>query len=572
MANIWQNYLNQLNADKNGLKKSDFTDNETFLQILNGADFPTSSFSNFSFSRIIFSLANEKTMAALDNSYTPNKYWNSSMEQIFDNLFSIANPDIYLNESAGNPKTAAFRFFDILSADAGFSFDESPWVIPWKNRRGESYSDVRKSDLLEKVLNDDNDLQFTNSDKYEKAQKTEDLTCSSLKIEDGQIIYTDDEDDFNFNQVTFNPETGEMIYTYDEEIGQTNVVGVFMDDTTTSFLDQEQLIKIVTSYNKWIRLLMPTYLRNVEVEDLNRNFWVIGQVLDLILYYLDDPNGVLGRTFKDMANELEEMWNNVEYLWGRIAADESSDLPTDLSWHVEVVPVWPHSNETGHTYNGVISSADITDIVGARQLAKSSLEKYKSMYLKQNLALIPEVKLYNFIWGYAGYMRFPGVLIYKRYEKDENDQIIKITNPTFEWICEDDNIPYTATNNTGNQEEGCLLDDKTICCRDTGSKFIYGSYINMKNELGIYWAFRPIVSIMQDNQPYDFANKNLPDNLQLVIKWEDVLAKAFLNRSVQAGAYPQGEDDMNIQPTEIDLPPYGGYFLSELLIGITGVE
>jgi hypothetical protein len=25
----------------------------------------------------------------------------------------------------------------------------------------------------------------------------------------------------------------------------------------------------------WIRLIMPKYLRYVEVEDLNRNFWVI---------------------------------------------------------------------------------------------------------------------------------------------------------------------------------------------------------------------------------------------------------------------------------------------------------
>jgi len=36
---------------------------------------------------------------------------------------------------------------------------------------------------------------------------------------------------------------------------------------------------------------MPKNTRRVEIEDLNRNFWVIAQVITAIGTYLFDPNG-----------------------------------------------------------------------------------------------------------------------------------------------------------------------------------------------------------------------------------------------------------------------------------------
>jgi len=46
--------------------------------------------------------------------------------------------------------------------------------------------------------------------------------------------------------------------------------------TDLSKLDFTRLRKDPSSSNRWIRLIMPQYKRRVEVEDLNRNFWVIG--------------------------------------------------------------------------------------------------------------------------------------------------------------------------------------------------------------------------------------------------------------------------------------------------------
>jgi hypothetical protein len=49
---------------------------------------------------------------------------------------------------------------------------------------------------------------------------------------------------------------------------------------------------------------MPKYLRRVEVEDLDRNFWVIGNVLAAISAYLFDPNSPISKEFEKILNEL----------------------------------------------------------------------------------------------------------------------------------------------------------------------------------------------------------------------------------------------------------------------------
>lgn len=81
--------------------------------------------------------------------------------------------------------------------------NDAPWVIPYTNINGKNYDQVRSNDKIERILSDDDFLQFT----------------------------------------------------------QRN-------------------------FKKYIRLLMPEYERTVQIEDLDRNFWVIGQVLTGILSFL----------------------------------------------------------------------------------------------------------------------------------------------------------------------------------------------------------------------------------------------------------------------------------------------
>lgn len=74
----------------------------------------------------------------------------------------------------------------------------------------------------------------------------------------------------------------------------------------------------VTEHNS-IRLLMPQYARRVEVEDLNKNFWVIGQVLDTLATALLGKNGLF-KINQTMANEIGELWQNTAYIWNLIVS------------------------------------------------------------------------------------------------------------------------------------------------------------------------------------------------------------------------------------------------------------
>jgi len=55
---------------------------------------------------------------------------------------------------------------------------------------------------------------------------------------------------------------------------------------------------------KHLRLIMPKYLRRVEVESLNRNFWVIGQTLSGITAYLTEDGSVYKTLLSGILDEI----------------------------------------------------------------------------------------------------------------------------------------------------------------------------------------------------------------------------------------------------------------------------
>lgn len=91
--------------------------------------------------------------------------------------------------------------------DAGYSFNETPFVEPEKNKDGQTYDQVRGDDESQSTIQNSDNLQFTREQPAEKDKET------------------------------------------------------------------------------YLRLIMPKYTRRVEIEDLDRNFWVIGQAIDNLAYY-----------------------------------------------------------------------------------------------------------------------------------------------------------------------------------------------------------------------------------------------------------------------------------------------
>ena len=100
------------------------------------------------------------------------------------------------------------------------------------------------------------------------------------------------------------------------------------DDKIESVLKNKKQMQYTHTQNKtdgantekYIRLLMPKYLRRVEVEDLNRNFWVIAQTIGLISDYLLSPESPLNKLIEGILKEIAQLWDNIHRIWEALYA------------------------------------------------------------------------------------------------------------------------------------------------------------------------------------------------------------------------------------------------------------
>jgi hypothetical protein len=98
---------------------------------------------------------------------------------------------------------------------------------------------------------------------------------------------------------------------------------------------------------------MPQYGRRVEVEDLDRNFWVIAQFISAISSYVVGHNSPFPTMFKGLLREVSEIWENVLYLWLEYAAITAKD---GGGLKVIVIPITPRDNEHGRKFDGIDES------------------------------------------------------------------------------------------------------------------------------------------------------------------------------------------------------------------------
>lgn len=205
----------------------------------------------------------------------------------------------------------------------------APWVIPWYNINGKSYSTVRGTDKDIKALTNSFNLQFTQDD-----------------------------------------------------------------------VDQE-----------WIRLLMPENKRNVEVEDLNRNFWVIAQAITAISAYLFDEAGGMGKAFKDMTEAIIDMWENVDAMWAAIAALGSTPLITECK--CMIIPFNVYDERPYIKYDN-FDFTDPQDLNILRAACEDKLQWITHQYRDCHLVIIPEVRFNNYRENYYSKVIYPGVYVVDR--------------------------------------------------------------------------------------------------------------------------------------------------------------
>lgn len=125
-----------------------------------------------------------------------------------------------------------------------------------------------------------------------------------------------------------NPDLNIDNEAYEKVRGDDKIESVLKNSKQMQYTHSQQQIegdakdqnKSKYTYSKYIRLLMPKYLRRVEVEDLNRNFWVIAQTIGLISKYLLDPNSLLNKLLEGILKEIIQLWDNTHRIWEALYA------------------------------------------------------------------------------------------------------------------------------------------------------------------------------------------------------------------------------------------------------------
>lgn len=184
--------------------------------------------------------------------------------------------------------------------------------------------------------------------------------------------------------------------------------------------------------NNWANLLMPTNKRKVEVEDLNRNFWVIAQTISFLNAYLTEETAPFGNIMRSSLNEVMQLWENVLLLWSSVAINSQKKekqlvhgefvyITPDI-WrpyfnydNFDIKTSWLNSKdeETGK-YNYLLD--DEQRALFLSQI-ESYLSSYKNTYPDYNLCLVPIIRLNNYEENYYNRIICPGVY---KYNPNEN--------------------------------------------------------------------------------------------------------------------------------------------------------
>ena len=215
--------------------------------------------------------------------------------------------------------------------------------------------------------------------------------------------------------------------------------------------DNKQLQFTASETAEYIRLIMPKYTRRVEIEDLDRNFWVIGQVLAALSKMMLDPDSLLNQILKQIISEIVQLWDNTYRIWQAIKA--VGDKITDLNQvvlnaykgasKVGVIFLYQDSNNSAGTNKfgqglGNTLPAE-NDYVSINQLSNGN---YVAI-AKKNVIITPDNIAYMGLLPYVRKTSLPMgdganncYLYYLPYNKVLSDSVIKQREDETEDECE----------------------------------------------------------------------------------------------------------------------------------------
>lgn len=158
-------------------------------------------------------------------------------------------------------------------------------------------------------------------------------------------------------------------------------------------------INAVDSVNitkNWLRLIMPTNARKVEIEDLNRNFWVIANVLAILCKYLFDTNSPISQMFEKLLEEITETWENILFQWIDLymlyGRKDNIMLILDLPNN----PLYPHRKFDNYDINQ-LTPFDLT------KKFNYLIDKYSH----SNISVLVRVRKNNYYYNYYNQETYP---------------------------------------------------------------------------------------------------------------------------------------------------------------------
>ena len=264
-------------------------------------------------------------------------------------------------------------------------------------------------------------------------------------------------------------------------------------DEINSVLTNGKKIDFTNKFGNYLRLLMPQYARRVEIEDLNRNFWVISQVLSLLTKYL--IKGLRTRR-------------------GIVVLPNSKDYDDAKYDNFDII-------EDGYIVSSTTNWNNRVEQEKWEELIFDRLSYLKDIYSNDDLLILPVIRYNNYYQNYYRKELYLGLYEYTK-ETDESK---------FHWFYNGDYV-------------------QPIINEITGDKDIQIFHLNDDQEdLRFYWYFGykdQDQSSASHKKAYMAALRGIPtfiDDNQLTIKIEDAIGKALVD--VHGKTYYQEDYTIN---------------------------
>lgn len=362
-----------------------------------------------------------------------NQVWNESLANIiktFVNAFD-SNGRIYIRGKEGEEGSVYISIYDIMHANAGHKFfgndNTNDWVIPNINVDNETYGEVREGDKIVSVLNNDEELQFTSFAKSHYSEEDiktilTNASQSALKVYSDyglggkpwetakRHITSDLQSILDFWKIK-EEEFKEMIENGGIAFSQALMSYARDYPEKPEYFNGYPDIKYLFQASSWLRLLMPKYLRKVEVEDLNRNFWVLGQTMSAVCAFLFGPNAPFAKLFEDMAAEITQLWENILYLW--LAFAMATQKPEITDTHVEVVYI-PNSELELYLKFDNFDNGEPVINDSFWNAIKSKCNYIVQQHSDSHVVIIPKIRCSNYKHNFYTKEIWPGILYYNR--------------------------------------------------------------------------------------------------------------------------------------------------------------